>query len=262
MFFFLGAVAGLLYGLTALGGCLLIVPLLMLVAGLDIQPAITLTLCLLVVLTTITAGDGIRARLPLPGAVWPAAIGAVLAAGPVLWLMTQVGEAAQTWAYRIALIVAGACMLGLPRLMPRTVIWPRAGLADLRPLPALQSLSDNGRDGRSRLFLALSGAVAGVLTGLLGAGGGLASLPAVGRSQADERGRATASSEMLLLPALVVTTTACLFLGRTADWRDTGLTIFGALAGISLARMLSLRMPLLVWQALAAFAAFAAAWLI
>lgn len=259
MFFFIGAVAGLLYGLTAVGGCVLIVPLLMLTAGLDIQPAVTLTLCLLVVLTTITAGDGIRARLPLPGAIWPAAVAAMLVAPILVWLMTQAGEGALLWFYRVALVAAALAMLLLPRFLPRTVLWPRAGLADLKPLPALQSLKAGQKDS---FLLSVSGGVGGALVGMLGAGGGLASLPAVGRSQAGENGRATASSEMLLLPALVTATTACLWLGRTADWRDTGLTIFGALAGISLARMLSLRMPLLIWQALAAVAAFVLAWLI
>lgn len=258
MFFFLGVVAGLVYGLTAVGGALLVAPVLVLVGGLTWPAAITMTLCILVVLTTITAGDGIRARLPRPGEVWPAAVSAALLAPAAVWLIGSLGQP-EPALYRWALLLGGIAMLASVRLLPVDVLWPRAGLADLRALPSMQP---SRTSLAQRLWLAAGGGLCGLLTGVFGAGGSLANLPVIGRYQNDEKGRATASSEMAMLPAVILAASACIWLGRTADWRDTGLAIFGALAGISVARMVALRMPLLVWQGLAGLVAVALAFAI
>lgn len=239
MLFFIGAIAGFFYGLSALGGSIVAVPLLVLLTAISVPDAMAMNLCMLVVMATITAGDGVRARLPVPGLIWPFALLAASTAPLGVWASASLSSMMWTWLLPAALVLVAVAMVLLSRRLGAMIAWPRGGLAALTPL----KIGDNTEDIKLNWKLPLiGGSLGGFFTGLAGLSGALFLVPALGKVFSARPGQAVASAEMAILPALVAAVTASLLFEREIEWRGTGLMIFGALAGLSLARMLAARL--------------------
>lgn len=247
MLFFIGACAGLAYGLSAFGGSLFAVVLLALLLGLPITTAMSMNLCMLVVLTTITAGDSVRARLPVPGFIWPFALTTSLGAGLGAVASVLLGETVLRVAYApVCIIVAVAMLLLVGRAGPGIYL-PRGALAAVTPQTPAQSPPP-----RSLALPMGAGGLGGLFVGLFGASGAPFLVPALGRTFSNIPGRAVACAEMAILPALLVATTISFIMQRTPDWQATGLMIFGALAGLSVARMLAPHFRAAIWNSVVA----------
>lgn len=255
MLFLIGALAGLAYGLSAFGGSLLAVALLVLILAMPITTAMSMNLCMLVVLATITAGDGIRARLPVPGLIWPYALTAGLCAPLGMLASLLLGDMAlgQIYALLLAVVAAALVALLLWRQMEAEML-PRGGLAALAPAKPDAETRHALRPG----LVVFGGGLGGLLAGFAGASAALLLTPAFARLFAEAgsqvKGRATACAEMAVLPALVISVVVSIASGRGVAWHDTGFMIFGALAGLSVARMLAPRASARVWHALLAAA--------
>ena len=253
--FLVGTLAGLAYGLSALGGSLVLVPLLMLAIGMPITNAAPMSLCMLIVMATITAGDGVRARLPVPGLIWPFALVTALLS-PVGVAVTTV-LATQTWAalYIAGLGITAFALWQMSQRLPEAVMQPRARLASLKAAKPEQM--DVVRPSLRRVLL--GGGLGGIFTGLFAASGAALLLPALAGLLPQRRGQAMACVEMAVLPGLFTAVLATLLLGYTLDWRATGLMIFGALAGLSVARMVVGWASPRFWHGLVALALLALA---
>lgn len=152
----LAALVGVALGLLGGGGSILAVPLLAYVAGLDAQHAIAMSL--LVVGVTSAVGAVTHAR-----------------AGHVRWRVAATfGLAAMTGAYaggRVAHLVPGAVLL-----IGFAVVMIAAGIAMLRGRPGASATE---AAGVPLARLALLGVGVGVVSGLVGAGGGFLLVPAL-----------------------------------------------------------------------------------
>ncbi len=248
MLFLIGALAGFAYGFSAFGASVLAVALLNLLLATPLGDAMAMNLCMLVVMATITAGDGVRARLPVPGMIWPFALVAAVAVPAGVWISTVLGDAALEPVFILLLIVLAVVIMLLVQRTGAIIAWPRGGLAALKPL----KLGDADRPQLSLGLPLFGGGLGGLFAGLFGASGTLFLVPALGRVFSARPGQAVACAEMAMLPALLAAVITSLLLERVIPWQATGLMIFGALAGLSLARMLAPRCSTFVCHALVA----------
>lgn len=246
MLFFIGVIAGLAYGLSAFGGSLVAVPMLVLVLGISGATAMSMNLWMLVVLAIITAGDGVRARLPQPGTIWPFAVVASAASGLGVIMSIYAGETLLNYIYAPLCVLAGVTVLLLARRLPAEVILPRGALAVQAPVKPTQSQSAR----HTPVLPLFSGSLGGLFAGVFGASGALFLVPAFGRVFKRNAGQAVACAEMAILPALLVAVVVSLLLQRPLEWQPTGLMIFGALAGLSVARMLASHLRPAFWNSM------------
>jgi len=235
MLFLIGAIAGFAYGFSAFGGSLLGVALLTLLAPYAITDAMAMNFCMLLVMATITAGDGVRARLPVPGLIWPFVLFAVVAAPLGVWVSALMPVALIDGLFPFVLVAAALVSVLLVQRLAPVIAWPRGGLAALTP----DKTEEQSTAEFKWTLPVLGGGIGGLFAGLFGASGALFLVPTFGRLFGKRPGQAVACAEMAMLPVLLAAVTASLLLGRAVEWRATGLMIFGALAGLSLARMLT-----------------------
>lgn len=206
----LAVLVGMSLGLLGGGGSILTVPLLTYVAGLDAKQAITMSLLVVGVTSTIGA---------IPHAL----------AGRVRWSVAALfGIAAMSGAYtggRLAHYVPGAVLL-----TAFAVIMFAAGISMLRGRRAAGAL-----EGRRPVFkVLLLGAGVGVVSGLIGAGGGFLLVPALALFAGLSMPVAVGTS-LVVIAMQSYAGLAAHLASEQIDWRlaamVTGAAVVGALVG-------------------------------
>jgi uncharacterized protein len=173
----LGAVVGLLLALTGAGGGILAVPLLVFALHLGVAEAAPIGLLAVGLAAAMSATLGLR-----DGVV---RYRAALLMGGLALALAPLGVAAAQRIPNAPLTLAFAAVLALSAWR----MWQRARLAIARRGPARATLPCvlDARDGRlvwtrpCAQALALTGVAAGLLSGLLGVGGGFVIVPALTR---------------------------------------------------------------------------------
>ncbi|MFL6627286.1 MAG: sulfite exporter TauE/SafE family protein [Vitreoscilla sp.] len=178
--FALGALVGLLLALTGAGGGILAVPLLVFALHLGLAEAAPIGLLAVGLAAAMSAALGLR-----DGIVRYRAAGLM---GGLAMALAPAGVAAAQRVPNAPLTLAFAAVLGLSawRMWQRARHALRAGACDAPERAALPCVLD-ARDGRlvwtrpCAQALAVTGVTAGLLSGLLGVGGGFVIVPALTR---------------------------------------------------------------------------------
>ena len=181
MLMVIGIIIGALLGLTGAGGSVFAVPLLMLFAGLPMSDAVGISLGAVAASTLYGSLRHLRQRqvLWLPGAVL-AGTGAITA--PVgKWLGLQLPELWLLVAFSgLALVIAARMWLGASRHPDQATLVRAAAYTGLPSPGLLCNFSKSGQfELRPRCVggLLVGGLLVGLLSGLLGVGGGFLIVP-------------------------------------------------------------------------------------
>lgn len=245
----LGLVIGLVMALTGAGGGVLAVPLLVFGAGLAVTQAGPVALLAVGAAAAAGAITGLRAGIVRYRAALVMAGGGVLLAPLGVWLGHQLDE-------RVLDLLFAAVLLWVAYRSLRPA--PESELAGADS-PACATGAESGRiiwTARCARILASTGSLAGMMSGLLGVGGGFVIVPALKRYA----GLSSQSVIATSLAVIALVATSALIAATAAGRLDWTLGIpfcAGALAGMLAGRPLSkrLREPLLQ----ASFAAVSAA---
>jgi uncharacterized protein len=246
----LGALVGLVMGLTGAGGTILAVPLLMWGLGWSLLQAAPVALLAVALGAAVGTLRGLRERLVRYRAATLIAVVGLMLAPLGLWLSARLPHATLIAAFALVLLwVALRNASSAWRAWRRTIVVPETEM-----LPALCPVSpDSGRfrwSGVTAGIMAGIGAVAGLLSGLLGVGGGFVVLPALLR--VSNLSFASCVGTTLMVVALVSSGTVlmALWAGREFDWLAAVPFIAGTVAGLVVGQRLSMRLPLPLVQAL------------
>lgn len=219
--FGLAIVIGLSLGMLGGGGSILTVPVLVYVLGLPMKGAVPLSLIVVGVTSAVGAANHQRHR----NIRWDAAVAFAPAAviGALLGtrIATVVSGRIQLIIFAILMVVAAISMFVGP------AAWSTPGTVPTRRSPAV---------------VALLGGCVGLLTGLVGVGGGFMYVPALVLLAGLEMREAVGTSLVLI----VVSCLAALlgYLGRIAiDWQTAGFFTALAIVGVMIGSGLAKRVP-------------------
>lgn len=237
-----GALVGLALGLTAAGGSLLAVPLLVYGLGLSVASAVPTALIAIALTAAVGASDGARARLLDVRAAMALAAGGVVAAPAGVMLAEAITQAHLLLGLGVLMLLVGTGMAWHAGRRPHEAGVVRGGLLltgsrregggnGSTPLPA------PGFSGTAALVLA--GLAAGSLSGLFGVGGGFLMVPALTAVTRLDSRRAVATSLLALVPICLAGTAAAYTTGREIPWFLTGLFVIGGVAGMGFGRRLA-----------------------
>lgn len=253
----LGAAVGLVMGLTGAGGTIVAVPLLAWGLGWSLPQAAPVALLAVAVGGGVGTVRGLREGLVR----WRAAllIGAAgLALAPLgLWLSGRLSHEALAGAFAAVLLWVAARNL-------RSALhgWrDHLALPAAEVLPAICPIHPETRrfqwTPRTGAILGAIGAGAGLLSGLLGVGGGFVVLPALLRVSRLSFAVCVATTLMVLAVISGGTVLMALAAGREFSWLAAAPFVAGVTVGLLAGRQLAPRLPLPAAQAL--FAVLAAA---
>jgi uncharacterized protein len=238
----LGIAVGLVLGLTGAGGSILAVPLLMVGFGWSLPQAAPVALLAVATAAIIgTAGawrhDLVRYRAALLMAAlgfMTAPLGILMAqAMPLLWLNTV---------FALILIVVAARMFMQARSSPdettvvRAVAAGQAGAAVCRLNPATGRLSWTSPCAGA---LAVTGAVTGLVSGMLGVGGGFIIVPALRRLTQLNMHAAVGTSLMVIALISAGGVAGALLQGVAMPWDIAWVFVAGAVGGMLAGRWLA-----------------------
>ncbi|MES1943719.1 hypothetical protein PC39_06379 [Salinisphaera sp. PC39] len=233
MAIFLGALAGLALGLSAAGGSLFLLPLLLHGLGFPVPVALSVALAALALMAAIGAGDAARARLLDTRAGLALATGGVVAAPAGVYLGAVLPAGVHMSAFAFLAVVVGLGLLWLAASRPAAAGIVRAGLV---PEPA--AVTRSWRRGGAAALISV-GAVAGLLSGMFGIGAAFLSVPVCMIVARHSRPRAMGAA-LLAIALTALSGLAAIYAGGTdIPWFDTGLFVFGAVAGMGVARRLA-----------------------
>lgn len=266
----LGVIVGVVLALTGAGGGILAIPLLVFGLHLPLQQAAPIGLAAVGIAAAVGALLGLREGM--------VRYRAALLIGATGMLAAPVGVALAHRLPNRPLLVAFACVLAYtawrmrrggaarPESAPNAAVHPGDEqsprvAADLVPAPAC-AVDDAGRrltwTRRCARALAATGAVSGLMSGMLGVGGGFVIVPSLTRfTDLDARTiQATALAVIAMVSASGVTTAA---LHGAIDWRLALPFAAGAIAALLAGRRVARRLPTArLQQAFAAIAAVVA----
>ncbi|GJJ03807.1 UPF0721 transmembrane protein [Duganella rhizosphaerae] len=171
----LGATVGLILALTGAGGAILAVPLLLFVLHLGVAEAAPVALLAVGLAAAVGALIGLRAGIVRYRAAVLMAASGTLASPVGLWLAHRLPNGPLTLLFAAVLAFVALRMF---RQAPTGAPHP----AQAQPVPPCQLDNGTGRfvwTAACTRALALSGAGAGFLSGLLGVGGGFVIVPAL-----------------------------------------------------------------------------------
>lgn len=231
----LGLLVGLIMALTGAGGGMLAVPLL--VVALDIELAVAAPVALLAAGVAALVGTllGLRdGHVRYRAALFIAGIGAISA--PLgLWLAHRSPDA--PLAILFAVVLAVVAWRSLRQGLQTSP--PAAGATQRTLAPCVLD------PGRNRLrwtlpcarALAMTGAAAGLLAGLLGIGGGFVIVPAL-RRYSDLAAPAIVATSLAVVALVAVSGVASAALGSVLPWPLASGFAAGSVAGLLLGRPL------------------------
>jgi uncharacterized protein len=243
----IGTLIGLVLGLTGAGGSVFAVPLLMLFAGLPITSAVGISLGAVAAssvygsLRTLFNQKHRASILWLPGVILAGAGAATAPLGK--WLGLHIAEA---WLLLGFSLLASAIALRMwlsASRNPSTAKVVRAGNFASTPSPGLLcNLSHNGQfQLRPRCLsgLVMGGGLVGILSGLLGVGGGFLIVPLL--LMLSPISMAQAVSTSLVIIALVSSSgfISHLILSPANDWQLLGLVAAGGVFGMMIGQAVS-----------------------
>jgi len=238
----LGAAVGLVLGLTGAGGAILAVPLLMWGYGWSVQQAVPVAL--VAVAASATAGTlaGWDARLVrYRAAALIAGVGSVAAPFGL--------AAAARLPDRVLALALAAVMLLVALRMIRSAMRGQGATAEPRT-PAAESIcalsEHTGRILWTRpctVAIALTGALTGFLSGLLGVGGGFVIVPVLRAVARLSMHAAIATSLMAVALTSAAAVVAALSQGVALPWRVALPFVGGALGGMLAGRRLAPLIP-------------------
>ncbi len=245
----LGAAVGLVMGLSGAGGTIIAVPLLVWGLGWSLPQAAPVALLAVAVGAGIGTVRGLRGQLVR----WRAAlligtVGLVLA--PLgLWLAGRLPHETLSGLFAAVLIwVAGRNLLSAWRG------WrDPAALTEAEVLPAVCPLDpETGRfrwTPRTASIMGGIGAGAGLLSGLLGVGGGFVVLPALMRVSRLPFSQCVATTLMVLAVISGGTAPMAVVAGRDFSWLAATPFVIGVTLGLLAGQRLAPRLPLQFAQA-------------
>lgn len=231
----LGLAVGLILALTGAGGGVLAVPLLVYGAHLTLPQAAPIALLAVGVAAALGAGLALRSGIVRYKASLLIAAAGVVFAPAGLWLAHQIGG---RW---LGALFAAVLLL----VAFRTLLQWRDPLARERQVDAPDEACT--RDpGRGRFIwttrcaraLGMSGALGGLLAGLLGVGGGFVLVPALQRFT-DLDIRSTIATSLAVIALISLSSVVASALAGTLDWPVAVPFTAGALAGMFGGRLIA-----------------------
>lgn len=231
----LGLAIGLVMALTGAGGGILAVPLLVFGAGLSVSQAAPIGLLAVGISAFLGTMLGLRAGIVRYRAALLMAVVGVLMAPIGVWLSKEI---AGRW-------LNGLFALVLLYVAYRTFRQAHGETAskDTQRLACVRR-EDTGRflwTTRCARALALSGGVAGLLSGLLGVGGGFVMVPAMKR-HTDLPAQSVIATSMAVIALVSISAVVSAILTSSVDWRLAFPFAGGAVGGMLLCRLLSARL--------------------
>lgn len=255
MLLFIGLLIGLILGLTGAGGSVFAVPLLLLLGGMSMADATGISLGAVAV-TTIYASLRNTFSRNAPSVLWKPglilAFSGALTAPAGQWFGMHISE---LW------LVSGFCLLAAiialrmwvsAQKNPASAIVVRAGnFADTPSPDHLCNLNPTGQfELRPRCVsgLLIGGLVVGVLSGLLGVGGGFLIVPLLLALSAVTMAQAVSTS--LLIIALISSSgfISHLLLSETQHWQWLILAAAGGVLGMIIGQAVSHKMANVLLQ--------------
>lgn len=234
----LGLVIGVILALTGAGGGILAVPFLIFGVGLSVAEAGPIGLLAVGMAAALGAGLGLKAgTVRYKAALLIAGTGMVLSPFGV-WLANRLDN---RW---LSLFFAFVLLFVAYRTFRQSIDQPiDEKHANGRTPPCILDL-DNGRfiwTTRCARALALSGTVAGLLSGLLGVGGGFVMVPALQR-YTDLAMKSVVATSLAVIALVSVSGVAYSAIGGHLNWAVAFPFSAGAIAGMMGGRMISARL--------------------
>lgn len=234
----LGLMIGVILALTGAGGGILAVPLLMFGARQSVAQAGPIGLLAVGIAAALGAFLGLRGGIVRYRAALLISV-AGMALSPVgLWLAHRVDNRWLMMVFAIVLLFvahrtfrqAGKGPVGNPH-------------ADEKPLPCIRD-ADSGRfiwTTRCARALALSGIIAGLLSGLLGVGGGFVMVPAL-RRYTDLTMQSVVATSLAVIALVSATGVVSSAVAGNMNWQVATPFSAGALAGMVAGRAIAVRL--------------------
>ena len=234
----LGLAVGLILALTGAGGGILAVPLLVFGTHIGVAQAGPIGLMAVGMAAALGAILGLRAGVVRYRAALLIAVTGMLFAPAGLWLAHRIDN---RW---LSVLFALVLLYVAFNTFRKARVGNRRAIVDLAPPPVCVRGSDTGRFVWTRpcaRALALSGSIAGLLSGLLGVGGGFVMVPALQRytDLTMQSAVATSLAVIALISTAGVATSAA---SGALVWSIALPFSAGALAGMLSGRALSARL--------------------
>lgn len=251
----LGAAVGLVMGLTGAGGTIIAVPLLVWGLGWTLPQAAPVALLAVAAGAGIGTVRGLREKLVRWRAALLIGFIGVLLAPAGLWLSARLPHAALA-----GLFAAVLMWVALRNLLSAWRGWrERVALPEAIVLPAVCPVHpETGRfhwTWRTTVIMGSIGAAAGLLSGLLGVGGGFVVLPALLRVSRLSFPVCVATTLMVLALISGGTVLMALLAGRELSWLAAAPFVAGVAVGLLAGQRLALQLPLQIAQAVFALIA-------
>ena len=233
----LGLIVGVILALTGAGGGILAVPLLVFGAGLGVAEASPIALLAVGIAAALGAGLGLREGIVRYKAALMMAGTGMLLSTTGIWLANRVDG---RW---LGILFAVVMLWTAYKTVRQAHDQPKRHVYGGRT-PACVRNATSGRFVWTRpcaFILALSGAVAGLLSGLLGVGGGFVMVPALQR-HSDLAMPSVIATSLAVIALLSVAGVASSILAGHLDWQVAVPFSAGTLAGMIAGRLISSRL--------------------
>ncbi len=235
--FGLGLVVGIILALTGAGGGILAVPLLVFGLGLTVSEASPIALLAVALAATLGTGMGLQQRtVRYKAALLIAGIGMLLS--PLgMWL------AHHTQSRWLSILFSCVLLVVAYRTFRLANDLPTGDLADDKALPCIRN-ADSGKFVWSapcaRAF-AWSGGIAGLLSGLLGVGGGFVIVPAL-RRYTDLTMQSVVATSLTVIALIAWAGVATSAVAGNVNWMVAIPFSMSALAGMMGGRLIGARL--------------------
>ncbi|MDR4518621.1 MAG: sulfite exporter TauE/SafE family protein [Nitrosomonas sp.] len=238
----LGSITGIVLGLTGAGGAILAVPLLIFGLHMNMSEAVPIALLAVCLSATVGALIGLKQKKVRYRAAGVVALTGSIAAPLGLWSSQQLPHEPLILLFALVLAYVAISMLRKGRQGDYD---NQTDVMRHHPSPEIPCMVGN-TNGRliwtwpCARALAMSGALAGFLSGLLGVGGGFVVVPALKKVTYLQMQSILATSLAVIALVSAVGASSAVFLG-TMNWSIAAPFAVGALAGMMIGFLLSAR---------------------